>query len=102
MYITLSEAKRHLNIDDEYTLDDEYIISLIQTAENAVAKKLDRPFAALVQQDGTIPPTVKHSVLLLTGTLYSQRESVAPIQLHTVPHTLDWLLGCDKHYHIVR
>ena len=102
MFITLSEAKRHLIIDDEFTLDDALIIDLIQVAENAVAKAINRPLYACVTQEGTLPPTIKQSVLLMVGNLYNSRESVAPVQMYNVPKSLDWLLGLDKHYHIPR
>ena len=38
MYVTLKLAKKHLNIDDSFTEDDNYITSLIKVAEDAVAK----------------------------------------------------------------
>ena len=40
MYVTLEEAKRHLQIDSEYDGDDLYINSLIDAAEAAVANHL--------------------------------------------------------------
>ena len=100
MFTRLSTAKHHLLLDDEFTLDDSYIISLIETAENAVSKALNKPLCACVTQEGLLPPTIQHSILLLVGSLYSQRESVAPVQLHKTPHSLDWLLGLDRHYNI--
>lgn len=41
MYITLQEAKKHLQIDADFTDDDNYIITLIQVAEDSVAQHLD-------------------------------------------------------------
>ena len=100
MFIRLSEAKKHLFLDDEFTLDDSYIISLIEVAENAVSKAINRPLYACMTQEGTLPPTIKHSVLLLIGSMYANRESVSVAQLHKTPHSLDWLLGLDRHYNI--
>ena len=37
MYIDLDLAKKHLNIEKSFTEDDEYILGLIDVAENAVA-----------------------------------------------------------------
>ena len=37
MYITVDEAKKHLNIDDSFRDDDAYISALIQVAEDSVA-----------------------------------------------------------------
>lgn len=102
MYITLSEARKHCNIDDDFHADDQYFLSLIEVAENAVAKQIDRPLYACVGQDGLLPPTIRHAILIMVATMYENREAVAPIQMHKVPHTFDWLCSLDKHYHIPR
>lgn len=102
MYLTLGETKRFLLIDDEFTLDDQLIISLIQVAENAVAKAINKPLYACVTQEGLLPPTIKQSILLVVGSLFANRESVSPVQLNKVPHSLDWLLSLDRHYNIPR
>ena len=36
MYITIDEAKKHLNVDDSYKDDDTYIGDLIKVAEDSV------------------------------------------------------------------
>ena len=36
MYLTVEDAKRHLNIDATFTDDDGYISDLIDVAEDAV------------------------------------------------------------------
>ena len=41
MYVTLEEAKKHLNIDDSFKDDDSYINSLILVAEDAIEKNTD-------------------------------------------------------------
>ncbi len=48
MYITKNLAKKHLQIDEEYKDDDEYLLLLIQVAEDAVAQSLGRPLASLL------------------------------------------------------
>ncbi|MCE9635801.1 MAG: head-tail connector protein [Planctomycetes bacterium] len=40
-----------------------------------------------------VPEAVKRAVLLLVGTLYANRESVAPTNMQPIPHTAEWLLG---------
>jgi uncharacterized phiE125 gp8 family phage protein len=40
-----------------------------------------------------VPEAIRRAVLLLVGTLYANRESVAPVAMHEVPHTVEWLLG---------
>ena len=36
MYVTLDEAKKHLNIDADFNDDDAYITSLIEVSEDSV------------------------------------------------------------------
>ncbi|MCM1440421.1 MAG: head-tail connector protein [Roseburia sp.] len=99
MYITLKEGKKHLQIDEDFTDDDNYIISLIQVAEDAVAQHLDTALIELIK-DGELPSAVKHSILLMVGNLYATREPVAYTSAVKVPYTLDYLLGLYKHYYI--
>lgn len=97
MYVTLKEAKRHLQIDEDFKDDDEYIIALIQVAEDAVAKYLDIPLASLLE-DGFLPSSIVHSILLMLSNLYANREPVAFSNPVKVPYTLEFLLGFYKHY----
>ena len=41
MYVTLEQAKKHLNIDSDFNEDDDYIMQLINVAEIAVEKHID-------------------------------------------------------------
>lgn len=102
MYITLSEARKHCNIDDDFHADDDYFLHLIEVAENAVSKNINRPLYACVGQDGLLPATIRHQILILVANLYENRESIAPIQMHSLPKSFDWLASLDKHYHIPR
>lgn len=99
MYITLEEAKKHLQIDDSFKDDDKYILSLTQVAEDAVSQHLDTPFKELIT-DGELPASVKHAILLLVGNLYANREPVSYTTVVKVPYTLEYLLGFYKHYSI--
>lgn len=101
-YITLSEARKQCEIDADWHNDDNYLLHLIEVSENAVSKQINRPLYACVTQEGILPPTIKHAVLLTVATLYENREAVSPAQLHKVPMTFDWLCGLDRHYHIPR
>lgn len=99
MYITLQEAKKHLQIDRDFKDDDGYIIALIQVAEDAVAQHLDQSLIELLK-DGELPAAVKQAILLMVGNLYANREPVAFTSVNKVPYTLDYLLGLYKHYYI--
>ena len=81
--ITLAEAKRHLNIEDDFEDDDQYISSLIAVAQEVVAQDICVPLAELEGETGEIPAPLRQAMLLLIGNYYASRESVAfgvPVQ----------------------
>lgn len=99
MYITLKEARRHLNLDDYFHEDDGYILSLIEACEDAVAKRLNRPLARCVRPEtGELEGSVRQSVLLLIGTYYNQREATSPQQVREVPLAFDFLADLNQRY----
>lgn len=64
--LSISEVKQHLNIDESFTTDDNYIESLILVAKEAIEHEINSTIDSLVV-DGVIPSTIKHSMLLLIG-----------------------------------
>lgn len=99
MYVTLSNAKKHLQIDQDFKDDDEYILLLIQVAEDAVESNLNIPLASLLK-DGLLPKSVYHAILLMIGNLYANREPVSFTSATKIPYTLEFLLATYKHYYI--
>gem|GEM_PF-4788388 len=64
--LSISEVKQHLNIDESFTTDDNYIESLILVAKEAIEHEINNTIDSLVV-DGIFPSTIKHSMLLLIG-----------------------------------
>lgn len=94
MYITLKEARRHLQLDDFFTEDDRLIVGYIRAAEDATAKRLNRPLNELVDRHtGELAPSVKSAILLLVGHLYNQREATTIQNLRET--TLGWEMLTD-------
>lgn len=101
MYILLEDAKRHLNIDQSFKEDDKYIINLIQVAEDAVAKRLDRNLEEMIDpKTGYLPKSVIQAILLLIGNFYSARESFTYSSVSEMPQSFEWLANLNKHYWI--
>lgn len=75
-YVTLPQAKAQLNIEADYTDEDAYIEGLIETAEDVVESqgRIDLT-AAAEEHGGTLPPKIRHAVLLLVGEFYLHREA---------------------------
>lgn len=97
MYITLCEAKKHLLIDSSFKDDDEYILALIDAAEEAVSINLCVPLDSIAE-GGEIPPSVKAAILLLIGNFYANREPVAYTSVNKVPYTYEYLISLNKNY----
>ena len=55
MYIQLYQIKKHLNIDEDFHDDDEYLMSLEEVAERVVETNIDTKLAKLENGDGEIP-----------------------------------------------
>lgn len=101
MYILLDTAKQHLNVDKDFHEDDGYILHLIQTAEAAIEKRIDRKLEDCVDdKTGYLPQTIIHSILLLIGSWYSSRETFTYTSVNEMPHSFEFLANLEKHYYI--
>lgn len=76
-YITLEEAKKHLNVEPDFTDDDTYITSLVEAAEVVVAEDICMPLYETEVEAGVIPSPLRQAILLMVGTFYASRETLA-------------------------
>lgn len=95
--MTLNEVKKHLNIDESFTEDDDYITDLIKVAEDAVAKNENIALNDMIE-DGELPPSVKHSILLLVGNLYNNREATSYSVPSEVPYAYKYLVNLNRNF----
>ena len=93
MYLTLTELKKHLNIDLTFTDDDTYLTSLEAAAEEVVANYINRNLEDTLDENGNLPAGLKHAILLWVGSMYAQRESISSVNYTTVPQSFE--LICD-------
>lgn len=99
-YLTLSEIKKHLNIDTAFTDDDEYLTALAEASEDVVAKYIDYPLDQLVDGEGNLPKALVFGMLLWIGTIYAVRESVSAVNMQTMPHSMELLMDLYRDYKI--
>ena len=98
-YLNINILKKHLLVDEDFKDDDNYITLLGNTAEQLVEKYLDDKLSDIVNEnDGILPAPIYHSMLLLVGTWYMTRESIAFGAPQMIPHGVDALLSCYKNY----
>ena len=100
MYLTLEQTKKHLNLDTDYIDDDSYITSLMQVAEAAVELHINQKLIDVVAVNGEVLPLpLMHAMLLMTGNLYANRESVSMNGKATeIPFNYRYLLNFFQNY----
>lgn len=98
MYIFVDEIKKHLNIDQEFYADDEYLAQLEDVAEIVVARHIGRDLKTLEDSDHQIPAPLRHAMLLLIGNFYANRESVSYASTSKVPNSYEYLLALYENY----
>lgn len=98
-YITLADAKKHLNIDSGFTEDDGYITALIEAAETAVERHIDYPLTYIAGQfGGSIPTPLLHAMKLIIGSWYMTREAITYGSVNEVPQSYNYLLDLYRNY----
>lgn len=98
MFLELAHIKKHLNIDADYTDDDEYILYLYEVAVDVIQKHIDTTFEEIKQKEGRIPNSLLHALLLFIGNMYDNRESVSYTGTHEVPNSLNYILNMYRDY----
>lgn len=113
MFLTLQEIKKHLNIDEGFTEDDDYLNYLYEVCIDAIQKHIDRTLDEVCEtvehtviEDGqevtttevVLPSPLKHSLLLLIGDLYANRESQSFSSVTELPLSYKYLLNLYTKY----
>lgn len=90
--VSLSLFKKHVRADD-FADDDDYLMFILESAEEAVITATNRTRSELEQMGGgDVPLPIKHAVMMLGAHWYNQRESVSSVQMHSVPDSLQSLI----------
>lgn len=99
MFVNLDRIKQHLNIDPDFTGDDEYLIYLEEVAELVIQEHIDNNLSELCDVDGAeLPAPLQHAILLFIGNMYNSRESVSFASAMELPFSYDYLLSLYKNY----
>lgn len=94
IYLKLYQIKRHLNIDERFQEDDEYLLELAEVAQAMVEKHLDTSLQEIAKDNGgTLPSPIVHAMKLLVAEYYGQREAISYTSVQVVPLAYDYLLA---------
>lgn len=93
MEITLDEIKAHLNIEKDWHGEDQYLLSLFETAKVVVQKHICDDIDGMSEEQKK--PLI-HAILLLLSTWYMNRESLSNLQKGN--HSYEYILSLYKNY----
>lgn len=99
-YLQLDEIKKHCNVDEWYHDDDAYIASIGEAVERIVEMNIDDSLDDVADENnGELPQALKQCMLLLCGTYYANRESVAYGTPHDIPNAYGYIVALFQRYH---
>lgn len=98
MYIPLELAKKHLNLENSWTEDDEYILGLVGVTEETVRRHVNEDLDSIAEKNGgCIPTPLFQAMLLLLGQLYQNREIVGT-KNQALPFNYQYLIDLYRNY----
>lgn len=98
MYISLDRAKQHLLIEESFHDDDEYIVNLINAAEQAVRVHVNEDFDTLAEANGgCLPAPLEQAMLLAIGNWYQNREPLGTRNA-ALPFNYEYLISLYRNY----
>ena len=98
-YLDLNLIKKHLNMNADYTAEDDYLTMLGGAVEEVVGKHIDDDLPTLAKNNNDqLPLPLVQACLLLLGTYYSNRENVAYTNAVEVPMSYTYLLDLYRNY----
>jgi hypothetical protein len=98
MLLELSEIKRQLRLEDDYTEEDELLTLISRAVEARTVTFLNRTlYEASVpgsDPDGLImTDDIRMGMLLLATHFYENRSSVSEVEKMEMPQSFTWLVG---------
>ncbi|MGC7589258.1 head-tail connector protein [Bisgaard Taxon 46] len=88
-FIELIEIKAHLNIEEDFDLDDELLSIYAETALEVAQRHIGKTFGDK-ETDTTIPfnTSIKVGCLMYIAHLYTNREMTTDIEQTIIPMTI--------------
>ena len=97
MILTLERVKQHLNLEPDFTEDDQYILGLIDMAEKAVRVHVNEDFTDIAKRNGGFPTPLLQAMLLMVGQMYMNREIIGT-KTDELPFNYQYLIDLYRNY----
>lgn len=99
MIINLDLIKDHLNLERDFTEQDEYLMMLSDVAVQAVEKEVGESVEEICQAGGAFPAPLLQACLLFIGNLYQNREVLgSSAKSMELPKNFQYLIDLYKNY----
>lgn len=111
LYMPVKKIKQHLNIDPDFTDDDEYLKLLRNMVVDYVTLYCNIPVIKYIELSngssgmsggktyGQRPfSSLELAIYILIGNFYANRESVIYTSVSQLPHSIDNILGLLRNY----
>lgn len=96
--LSLDLVKKHLNLEETFTDDDEYILGLMETARAAVERHVNDDLDSLAENNGgELPAPLLQAQLLMIENLYENR-GVMGMKTVQLPRNYDYLIDLYRNY----
>lgn len=96
--IELSTVKEHLNIDTNYSGDDNLLSLYVETAYEQIKGDSGCNDEELQDNSGALMPIARQALLLLVGDFYAYRENTYNGSLTVQPKGYQRLINIIRHY----
>jgi hypothetical protein len=88
-WLTLTEIKRQLRIEADFTLEDEKLTGYGESAEETILNICRRTYDDFSSDYGKIPQPIVEASLLLVSLSYEQSSPVTQYQMYSVGYAFD-------------
>ena len=96
--IPIDIVKKHLNIEPDFYDDDQYLLGLIEVAEQTVKVHVNEDMDKLAEENGgCLPAPLFQAMLLQIGNLYQNREIIGT-KSQALPFNYQYLIDLYKNY----
>ena len=85
-WLTLQQIKHQLQIEPDFTEEDDMLELYGESAEETILQWCNRTFDDIIEKYGSVPSPIVHASLLLVGTSYQYREPTTSQNISIVPY----------------
>ena len=91
MICKVDELKQNLNIEPDYKDDDEYLLMLLEVAEDAVLNYCDLTIEEYNQLSNPTP--LKYAIIIIASQYFENRTAISFSSANKIPYSMEFLIS---------